>query len=282
MPSTSTVETTGTTNEKFLISAFNGTVIYVLAYLVVNGLHQLATVIMAIRLQVRGAWGLSSISYSLANSEWWRTAVVAVYGVGPLAALALGFIAYQWFWRQQRAKRGLFKLFLLWTALHACNAVLGSLATDTILKTGFWYVPSWLFQLGQIVNVLLAVLAGIGQLSIGYMASVAFLQAHDSRTVMEYSRRRRMVLSTIFVPWLLGSLLLMLAKFPVFSLMEGLHFAAMGLLLVPMSIGCVNELFSSTVRSPQKTRVAWGLLGVLWLLLLSWRLLLSPPVLFGA
>jgi hypothetical protein len=281
MQSSPTVIPTSNSTQKFFISAVNGTVIYMLAYLLVNGLHQVATMLMASRLQVRGAWDMSKISYSIANSEWWRTAVIAVYGVGPLVVAVAGLIAYQWYWRQQRAHRGLFKLLLLWMAIHACNAVLGSLVADTILQTGFWYVPSWLFQLGNVVNILLAILAALAQVAVGYFLAAAFLQAHDSRTVMQYANRRRMVASTIFLPWVAGSLLLAVTKAPVFSLIEGLHYTVLLLLLIPMSTGCLNELFGSTVRSPQKTRVAWGLLSLLVLLLLVWRLLLSPPMLFG-
>ena len=281
MQTTTTVQPTSNSTQKFLISAANSTVIYALAYLLVNGLHQVATMLMASRLQVRGAWDMSKISYSLSNSEWWRTAVIAVYGVGPLVVAVVGLIAYQWYWRKQRAQRGLFKLLLLWIAIHACNAVLGALVADTMLQTGFWYVPAWLFQLGDIVNSLLAFVAAVGLLLIGYSLSVAFLQAHDSRTVMKYENRQRMVASTIFLPWIAGSVLLSLAKTPVFSLIEGTHFASLLLLLLPMSAGCLNEMFGSTVRNPQKTRVAWGLLVVLWVVLLGWRLLLSPPILFG-
>ena len=281
MQPTPPTEATPSSTPKFVISAVNGTVLYVLAYLLINGLQQLATVLMAMQLRVPGSWNLSTINYSLTNGQWWRVAVVAIYGVGPLVAAVAGLAAYQWYWRRQRARRGLLKLLLIWLALHACNAVFGALASDTVLHAGFYYVPAWLFQLGNIVNGALAVLAGLAQVVIGYYASVAFLQAHDSRTVMEYPNRRRMVFSTIVVPWLAGSLLLVLAKAPALSLLEGLHFGAMALLLGPMALGCLNELFSSTVRSPLQTRVAWGLLGVLGLLLLGWRLLLSPPILFG-
>ncbi len=281
MQSATTNETTDNPTQKFLISALNGTVVYTLAYLLVNGLYQAATVAMASRLSLRGEWGLSRVNFSMADNEWWRAAVIGVYGIGPLLAALLGLLVFQRFWQRQRAKRGLLKLLLLWTALHAVNAVLGGLLADTLLKTGFWYVPAWLLRLGNVVNVLLAILAGLVQVYAGYLLAVAFLQAHDSRTVMQHIYRRRMVLTTIFVPWLLGSVLLALAKMPAFSLVEGLHFATLALLLVPMTLGCLNESFSETVPSPRPTRVAWGLLILLALLLLGWRLLLSPPLLFG-
>ncbi len=268
-------------SQKFYISALNGTVCFTLAYLLVNGLYQLATVLMAERLRVRGSWGPSTVSFSLADNEWWRLGVVAVYGIGPLVVAGLGLLAYQWYWQRQRAQRGLLKLLLLWVALHAVNAVLGGLVADTFLRTGFYYVPAWLLGLGTVVNVVLAVVAGLAQVVVGSWAAVAFLQAHDSRTVMRYEYRQRMVVSTIVLPWLLGAALLALVKAPRFSLQEGLHLAALLLLLLPMAVGCLNELFGATVRSPQGTGGAGGLLALGALLLLGWRRLLSPPRVFG-
>jgi hypothetical protein len=55
----------------------------------------------------------------------------------------------------------------------------------------------------------------------------------------------------------------------------------LGLLIVPMVLGCLNESFESTVQKPRPTRLALGWIGLALLLALVWRLALSPPVLFG-
>ena len=55
----------------------------------------------------------------------------------------------------------------------------------------------------------------------------------------------------------------------------------MGLLVTPLALGCLNEVFSDTVRKPQATHVAWGLVGFAIVVALVWRLVLSPPVAFG-
>ncbi|OGX82071.1 hypothetical protein BEN47_18805 [Hymenobacter lapidarius] len=89
-----------------------------------------------------------------------------------------------------------------------------------------------------------------------------------------------MVVTTLVVPWLIGGALIALLKLSYFSLQEGLHLVAMGLLVAPMAAACLNELFSNTVRRPQPTYVAWGLVGLALVLALAWRALLSPPVLF--
>lgn len=270
-----------TDRDKFRTVALNGTALYVLAYYLVWGVHQVAQWQVAVFYQLRGGWGPSRIQYTVADSEWWPAAIVGVYGVGPAVCLLLGYGAFWWFWRRERARRGQLKLLLLWVALHACNAVFGALLADTFTRSGFWYVPEWQFAQGNTLNVALALVAGLIQLLVGYFGAVAFLQAHDSKTVMRFANRQRMVTSTLGVPWLVGTVGVALAKLPYFTVQEGLHLLMMGLLVVPLALACLNELFSSTVRRPQPTRVAWGLVALAVAVAVAWRLALSPPVAFG-
>ena len=72
-----------------------------------------------------------------------------------------------------------------------------------------------------------------------------------------------------------------ITKLPYLSVYEILHLLMMGLLITPMALGCLNEVFSDTVRKPQATQVAWGLVGLAIIIALAWRLALSPPVAFG-
>ena len=270
-----------TDTRKFLISALNGTALYVLAYYSVWGLHQVMKLEVSRFYALRGNWNPSIIIYSLADNEWVSTVVIAVYGAGPLVCLLMGIAAFWWFWRKKRAQRGQIKLLVLWVAFHSCNAVFGALLADTFTHSGFWYVPDWLLRMGNVVNVLLAIGAGLVQLALGYFAAVAFLQAHDSRTVMRYENRRLMVVFTLLVPWVAGGLFIALTKVPYFSMPEALHLFMMGLLVLPLALSCQNEVFSETVRRPSPTHVAWGLVGLAVLVAMAWRLALTPPMIFG-
>lgn len=266
---------------KFLISAVNGTAIYILAYYLVWGLYEIAKVEASRLFGLRGTWNPSRILYSLGDGEWWRMAVVTVYGIGPALSVLVGFGAFVWYWKRERARRGQLKLLLLWISLHAFNATFGALLADTFTQSGSWFVPDWLFKMGNIVNVFLALLAGLVQMGMGYFGAVAFLQAHDSRTVMRHANRQKMVVSTLVAPWALGSLFIMALKLPYLAVQETLHLAMMALLITPMALGCLNELFSETVRKPQATRMAWRLVLLAVLVAVAWRLALSPPVKFG-
>ena len=266
---------------KFLVSALNGTGLYVLAYYLVWGVHEVVKVQASRYFHLRGVWTPSRVVYTLEDREWWRTAVVTVYGLGPLVCLVLGVAAFSWYWRSERARRGQRKLLLLWVAFQACNAVFGALLADTFTQSGSWYAVDWLFRMGNVVNVVLALLAGLVQLGLGYFGAVAFLQAHDSKTVMRYANRQKMALSTLVAPWVAGSLFIVLLKQPYLTVQEMLHLTMMGLLIMPLALACLNEIFSDTVKRPQATRVAWGLVGLAVAMAVAWRLALSPPVAFS-
>ncbi|WP_210515264.1 hypothetical protein [Hymenobacter terricola] len=282
-PETNTLSPTPLDNgkRKFLITALNGTAIYVLAYYLVWGLHQVARLEASEFYHLRGSWNPSRILYTMADGEWWRMAIIVVNGVGPLLCIIVGLLAFRRYWKRERARRGQVKLLLLWVAFHCCNMVFGALLADTFIQTGFWYVPDWLLSLGNAVNVILALLAGLLQLGLGYFSAVAFLQAHDSRTVMRFENRQLMVISTLIVPWVAGGLFIALTKIPYISVYEGLHLVMMGLLVTPTALGCLNELFSDTVKRPQATHITWGLVGLAVVVALVWRWALSPPLTFG-
>ncbi|MCC3157100.1 hypothetical protein LJ737_07610 [Hymenobacter sp. 15J16-1T3B] len=267
--------------QKTLIAACNSTLLFVLAYLTADTAFRLATVLMARQLRIPGIWGLSRIQFRIADTAWWRQAVVAVYSVGPLVCLLLAVVAALWFWQRARLRRGLLKQYLLWLVLHGLNLFFGAMVADTITESGFWFVPSWVFLAGNAVNVAVAVLSGLVLLALGYLAAPLFLQSHDSRTLMRFEQRRRLLWATLFLPWLLGSALIALAKFPHLSVNEGLHLATLFVALAPLAVSSSNELFAFTVEMPQKTRFAAGLAVLVLLALAAARVVLGPGVHFG-
>ncbi|UOQ70772.1 hypothetical protein [Hymenobacter cellulosilyticus] len=265
---------------KIKITALNSTIIYVLTYMLAQGLYQLATVLMALRLSIPGVWYVSSIKFTIADPEWWRSGVLAVYGIGPAVCTVAGVVAALWFWNRARLKRGTLKLALFWFTLHCCNLVLGALVADTFEENWAWYIPSWLFMAGNGINITLAVIAGIMQVVFGYFAAIGFLQSHDSITLMRYENRRQLILMCLVLPWVGGCLFLALLKLTVLSDNELWHFLAMGLLIVPIAIKSAQDLFEFTVPEPRKTRLATDLLLLTGGLCLGWWLVLRAGLSF--
>jgi hypothetical protein len=260
---------------------FNATACYLLAYQVVHFVAEAAPVFMARRANIPGIWSLSGVRFVLGDGGWRPDTVLSVYGLGPALLLGLGVVAFGIFWQWQRHRRGIFKLLLLWLAFHATNAVLGGLLADTVTQSGSWYVPNWLLGGGGTwPSTVLGILFAILQLFLGFLAAVPFLLAQESHTALQFENRRRLIGYTILGPWLASSLLLALSRLPLLSVGETLHFVTMGLLLVPLTLGCNQEFFHQNNALPRPTRIAWGLVALAGLGLLAWRLALGTPVLF--
>ena len=266
-----------TVRAKFRVVFLNATASYLVAYQLVTFIYQAGTVAAARRLGVPGTWSLEGVRFDLGDSGWGRNMVLDVYSAGPALAFALGVLAFGIFWKRQRHRRGLGKLLLLWIIMHAMNTVFGGLLADTVTQSGSWYVPNWLLG-GTWASALLGLLLGAAQLVLGYLAATPFLLSQDSHTVLQFERRPQLVRYTIFGPWLVGSTLLAISKLPYLSINEGLHYATILLLLIPLALGCLQESFNQKKWTPSPTRLAWGLLVLAGLGLVAWRLALGGGV----
>ena len=267
--------TTAAVRGKFAVTLLNATACYLLAYELVRLAQQSSLARAARHHHVPGTWHAAGVHFNLSDSGWSRELVLAVYGAGPLAVLGLGMLALVAFWGRQRQRRGLAKLLLLWLLMHALNQLLGGLLADTITQSGSWFVPNWLLGVGTWPSLALGLLLGAGQLGLGMLLAQWFLQAQDSRTVLRFAYRARLVRYAILGPWLAGSAVLALSQLPDLSLNEGLHLLTMGLLLGPLALGVRQEHFSESQVLPAPTRPAWGLLALAVLGLLAWRWALS-------
>ncbi|MGI4832262.1 MAG: hypothetical protein ACRYFK_02260 [Janthinobacterium lividum] len=259
---------------KFFSAFLNATACYLLAWLLVNFLYQAAQAFMARRAHVPGRWDLAGPHFNLPDSGWQHTMVLSVYGTGPLLVLALGIVALGGFWWQCR-RRGLLKLLLLWVAFVAFNQVLGGLLADTITRSGWWFVPNWLVGAGTWPSLVLGLVLAAGQLALGYILAMPFLLAQDSRTLLQFDNRFYLIICALLGPWLAGSALLAASKLPHLGLGEVLHYATLGLLLVPLALGLARPYQDDNEVLPPPSYVAWGLVGLALLGVLAWRLALG-------
>src|SRR5688572_8216271 len=106
--------------EKQKIYTFNSTVIFLLTYLLMYGLQQLATLFMARANHISAELFPGYIDFKIADNAWRANDVVSTYGVGPLLCFVLALISVFIFTRVKHLG-GLKKLFYLWLMLHGFN-----------------------------------------------------------------------------------------------------------------------------------------------------------------
>jgi len=272
-------ELTANVAEKQKIYAFNSTVLYLLAYLILYGLNQLVTVLMARSNYIPVALFPGHIDFRIPDRAWQVSQVVSTYGPGPFACLAVAAVSVVLF-NKVKNLGGLRKLFYLWLMVHGFNFFFGSLIAGTLARSGFWFAVRWSIP-SDFATWAIAFVFSLLMLFIGFLTAPGFLISCDSITLVQFVNRRKLLNAMIFFPWLAGSLTLVLLKVPDLTGYEDLQYLTMMLMLAPAYFFNLGNPFSETVEAPLRPHFAFGLgLGLL-LILVIFRFSLQNGIHFG-
>jgi len=194
---------------KYLV---NSLVLYIVAYLLIYMLYQLAVLIVA------SNWKLDSILfyYDLAFNDfsplWNRRNIIIVTFSGPFLSLILGFLFMRYFARRPKYSKQA-RLFMLWIGLHGFNFFLGAFASGVSFDEGFGYVPAWLFMnifWKILFSMIFLFLLGV----VGYYSVPRFLETSYSRKRIRQPNKNKFLLFQVALPWIIGSLIIFLVKIP--------------------------------------------------------------------
>lgn len=254
-------------NDRLAAILINSTAIYVLSYLLMHVVVQFSEIMVAYRFTIPTIWTPSKIYFRIQDPDWRRSAVILTYATGQFLCAILAFIFFLRLQGEQD-KRGLKKSFFVWLVLHGCNQFFAAMAADNFLREGFWYSPRWLFWHSNIPAVGLGFLFANLCLVIGYKLSLPFLKTCDSIKLIRLPNRMLLIWTMIFAPWLFGTLLINLTKFPVMTPLEHSHQLSVLLLLIPLAVGCRFQMYEMTVERPKAVRlsgklVVWAIVGMI-------------------
>lgn len=233
----------------------NGTSMFLLSYLLVYFTCQVASLAMAHHQGIAAVLHYNQLEFVMKGRLWQSDTVVLVYGIAPVAALTLAGICQIWSWTLQRTP-GNWKQFCFWGMLHGLNLGLGALITGFFTHSGAWYALHW-FPLAPKTIFILSLSASLVLIGIGLLLPYIFLQCCDSITLMQAPNRQGMLWSMLLGPWLLGSVLLVLFKFPV-SDYELFLCLSLAFLVVPVYLRSRAMLINEGFLNPRRSRIAWG------------------------
>lgn len=264
---------------KQVIVGLNSTILFLLTYFMCYVAFQGATVVAAMANGIKTELYPGHIKFKLFDSQWEPDAVISTYAAGPVLCLIMAFIFVPLF-NLLKEKRGLKKVFFLWASLHCLNFFFGSMVAGTLVQGGFWYAIRWAV-LSNAIAGFVAFIFFVLLIGIGIMAAPAFLKACDSKTLMKFTNRHKMLLTTVFFPWIAGMAFIIMLKLPDFQLYEGLMFLTMGITLIPVYFLNQHNLFGQTIDSPRKTKIAWTAFFILLGCALVFRFTLMNGISFG-
>ncbi len=272
-------------NEKkriFRLIALDSTVIYVLAFLFVYFVYQFITAFIAGQYFIRVNLLYKGIEFLTPDNSkfWYSDSALTVFAAGPLVSIFMAFVFIMLYHKLANTD-SILKLFCLWVALHFINRILGSFAIGTIfLLYGSNLLADWLF-LGMEIKILLVALSIISLLIIGYFSVYPIITSANSFYLINNKNRARFIKNQIFVPWLLGSLILFLVYLPEFPLHELLINVSMLILLIPAYIR-FDTLMIPTVEDDAPIYVfSWFFVGFFVLILTLFRVILGKGIRFG-
>lgn len=244
----------------YLKIILNSTFIFLLAYLVVFFLKQLAITVAAHSLHITTVMMYYDVEFLIRSRDWTADMVQVIYSTGPVIT---GFIAVisLTLYGLTLHERWMVRLFFLWMFLHALSQSLGDMIFGVILNQGFGWVLAYLyytdtenllFVSGFLVAMLLA---GI------FLTRFLLLSGNIYFNYLNKENRRPFMLSQILLPFIISSVAIVLMKVPIRNNFDFVVEISMVLLILPGMIRARYMIDFFFDEEPRKIRLQW-----LWIL----------------
>ena len=231
------MENTEIQNEKYTppyIIVLNSTILFMLAYAFVYTFSLMATEYMAESSGIQIKFVDYHIEYLTPDDSniWTKDNIINIFAIGPAITFFMSFV----FWYlayEMRGSRGLFKLFFTWAYVISFNVTFGGIIAGISTFDGLLYVFNWSgLQTGT--SLILGIISGFVLFFIGRTARISFIRTTYERDwVITVKSQIIFKLRTIYLPYLIGSLLFVLISFPSNTEYYFIQIATMLILFLP-------------------------------------------------
>ena len=263
---------------KNLRISINSTAYYLLSYLFVFVIHQLATLGAAALFEFQVQFDYSHIVFMVSDYEWGFDSVKIIYSAGPLAtfitAIFMAVIAYRY-----KEYTGTLKLFFMWGLIHCVSLFLGSAYAGALLGQGFGHVLIWMFMAdtGKLIITLLALflLATTGLA----MSRMFLLSANSYYNMLKIENKITFILSQVVIPFIAGSIIIIAFRLPV-SPYELLRILTPFIVVLTIILGSFGFSVLYFDEDPKEIRINGKLLIATGVIYLVYRVALHYPVTF--
>lgn len=127
-----------------IIAVVHSLSFFLMSYMVIWFLKDLATVLIANGLDIPTVWYYHRIDFIIPQSLWTADLVKLTFSGAPLLSLILSILCLIAYYNVMDLN-GILKLFFLWGFVHGWTGFFGSLFIGTLTSTGFGHVVIWLY-----------------------------------------------------------------------------------------------------------------------------------------
>lgn len=268
------------TYRAFIKPTINSTALFVLAYLVVWFTYQFVVMIQASFSNIDSVLFYYEVMFPIGNYSqlWSQFNIILITASGPIFSVLMG-IVYRYVFLKHTKPGNQMRLLLVWLYLISMTFFFGAFVAGIITNQGFGFVAGWLymnivFRIG-ISLLFLFILAFLGWKAVGLLPEVS---GSDS-----FRRNRRaFVISRLTIPWLIGSVLMLILKRTSFTPQHANIYAydmiIIGSILFPVVAAIFNKherpyLYKTPHRSTSARTIAiWVIAAIIVALLVRFGL----------
>jgi hypothetical protein len=264
---------------------FNSTVLFILAFYFTYFVHQGVTIITARLFDVPAVLYSYRIFWPLYtySSLYTRQALILIFGAGPIVSLAMAILFYRFFlW--VRLLNLNFKILALWVIFHSINLFFGAYIAGMITRTGFIYTTEWIFfsQVFGVEEIIFLIASVVVLIISGFFLTRMFLAGACSQELIETKVRIFYILAQVFLPWLLGLIVMVMVNYPRNPPELIILYAVSVLVIIPILFS-FNSPDNQIIRvEPEKkgSRLGWIYFAVLVVILVVIRKVIYKGMIF--
>jgi hypothetical protein len=249
---------TGTQRDsgKYLIILLNSTFIFLLAYLFVFLLKEMAAVIAAGTFNIKSVMMYYDVDFLIRSRDWTADAVNVIFSAGPLVAFILTLINITIF-AMSSNENWTVRLFIMWIFLHGFTQSFGEMIFGPLLNQGFGWVLTYLY-FNDTTKMLIVIGILLGMISGGlFLSRFLLLTGNIYFNTISKVNRSPFLMSQIFLPFLIGTGIIILVKQPLVNSFELVVQGSMFFIILPAILRArlSNDLFfDEEVRT---IRIKW-------------------------
>jgi len=238
----------------------NSTAYFILSYVVIYFLQQLATALTALHFDISSVIHFNVIDFLVRGDDWTFDSVKIVFSVAVVFSLITALVCLIVYLRTIEFD-GLLRLFFLWGFLHSINNVIGGILIGAFIGEGPGYVLAYIYMTdtSKLFLALFGIffLLGIGSAMVRPMLLTANSYYNNQRPDVRFAFIR----SQFLLPFVIGYSILVLVKLPM-QTFEALLITPFFLLLLPLIFlsRSFPEFFFD--ENPKRTVIDWKLFVV--------------------
>lgn len=198
---------------QYLIIALNSLLFFLLSYFIVAFIEKLGMAFTAMHFDYQSVLYYYKVEYLVDSDDWYADSVKAIFASGPILSVIVATLVLI-LYSKVYLEDGVMKLLLLWGMIHGFNTILGGSLIGAITGKEFGYTIMYLYysDTGKLVIALmvLLVMVVLGTFSVKFW----IFSANSYFNFSKPAKRQLFIVSQVFIPFLIGNLLIFLINQP--------------------------------------------------------------------